>query len=418
MVGIPSLVCGILAISAIVQACLVARFVAKLLRFRRPLPSDDECPSAVVVLCLRGRDPFLENCLSSLLQQDYPNYRLHVVIDRPDDPSRAAVEEVIRRSGTDRVEVQLLTDRRDTCSLKCSSLVQAVSRLDDGVEVVALVDADTAPHSTWLRELVRPLLSEQVGAATGNRWYMPEQATWGVLFRYLWNAAAVVQMFWYRIAWGGTLAVKTQVIRDLGLLDRWGNALCEDTMLFRELGKNGLQVEFVPSLIMVNREDCRLRDCLWWISRQLLTARLYHPGWQLVAAHGILTTLLLVAAACGALAAALLGHGVAAAWLGSGLLVYQLAMLLLLIPMEWAVRRIVRARGEPTRWLRGKLLRLVLALPLTQILYPVALVTAMAARRTIWRNVVYEIRSRCEIRRLDDPPYTENRATVEGAQSL
>jgi len=416
--SLPFAVFGILALSAASQAWLVARFVVELLRFRRSLPLDDQCPSAAIVLSLRGRDPFLEQCLSALLQQDYPNYRLHIVVDRPDDPARAVVEQVVQQQETDRVEVQVLTERRETCSLKCSSLVQTVSRLDESVEVVALVDADTAPHPTWLRELVQPLLSDKVGAATGNRWYMPQQASWGALFRYLWNAAAIVQMYWYRIAWGGTLAVKTSVIRELGLLDRWGKALCEDTMLFRELGRQGLKVEFVPSLIMVNREDCRLTDCLWWISRQLLTARLYHPGWPLVALHGIATTLLLVAAAAGAVFAAMVGQDTATAWLAGALIVYETAMILLLVPMEWAVRRILRARGEPTRWLRGKVIRVALSLPLTQILYPVSLLAAMSARRTTWRKVVYEIRSRCEIRRLDDPPYVEGDASVESMQSL
>ena len=74
--------------------------------------------------------------------------------------------------------------------------------------MVALLDADTIPHRTWLRELVAPLADPRVGAATGNRWYMPAEAGWAGLVRYLWNAAAVVQMYCYGIAWGGTLALK------------------------------------------------------------------------------------------------------------------------------------------------------------------------------------------------------------------
>jgi hypothetical protein len=225
-------------------------------------------------------------------------------------------------------------------------------------------------------------------------------------------------MYWYRIAWGGTLAVKTRVIRDLNLLDRWGNALCEDTMLLSELGRAGLRVEFVPSLIMVNREDCDLVPCLRWISRQLLVARLYHPGWPLVAWHGILTTLLLGTALGGAVAAVALGDTVGAAWLGGALLLYQAAMILLLSPLEWAVRRIVRARGESAAWLGGGALRVLLALPLTQVLYPVALALAMTARRTTWRKVVYEIGPRREIKRLNDPPYAENEKDAERDQSL
>ena len=48
--------------------------------------------------------------------------------------------------------------------------------------------------------------------------------------------------------------------------------------------------------MMVNREDCGLDACRRWISRQLLTMRLYHPLWPLVLLHGFGTTLLLAVA--------------------------------------------------------------------------------------------------------------------------
>ncbi len=59
---------------------------------------------------------------------------------------------------------------------------------------------------------------------------MPIASSWGALVRYLWNAAAIVQMYWYEIAWGGTLAVKRKAIEKAGLLERWRHAFCEDTM--------------------------------------------------------------------------------------------------------------------------------------------------------------------------------------------
>ena len=253
-------------------------------------------PRTAIVLCLRGRDPFLEKCLESLLKQDYPDYQLHVVVDNRQDPAWQVAESLANRYGADRVCIETLDERRDTCSLKCSSVTQAIGRLDESFQVAALVDADTMPHPSWLGELTAPLADEHIGAATGNRWYMPGTGSWGALVRYLWNAAAVVQMYWYEIAWGGTLAVKRKVIDELGLLDRWRHAFCEDTMLCRQLGKHGLRVKFVPSLMMVNREDCGLGACLSWIRRQLLTARLYHPLWPLVLLHGLGTTLVLAVA--------------------------------------------------------------------------------------------------------------------------
>ena len=42
-------------------------------------------PRTVVILCLRGADPQLEDCLSGLLHQDYDNWELRIVVDHIDE---------------------------------------------------------------------------------------------------------------------------------------------------------------------------------------------------------------------------------------------------------------------------------------------------------------------------------------------
>ena len=66
---------------------LVIGFVRALYRFRRVLPADNDCPKAAVVLCLRGTDPFLEDCLRAVLNQDYPQYEIRIVVDSRQDPA-------------------------------------------------------------------------------------------------------------------------------------------------------------------------------------------------------------------------------------------------------------------------------------------------------------------------------------------
>jgi cellulose synthase/poly-beta-1,6-N-acetylglucosamine synthase-like glycosyltransferase len=419
MAAVSSTIAIILVVSAIVQGFLVAAFVRALAGFRGEADGVRSSRRTAVILCLRGCDPFLEECLESIFEQEHSDYQLHIVVDNRQDPAWKVAESLVKRFGSEKVQIEALEDRQSTCSLKCSSVVQAIRRLDDSFENVALVDADTMPHRAWLGDLTAPLTDEGVGAATGNRWYMPETSSWGAMVRYLWNAAAVVQMYWYEIAWGGTLAVKRTVIDELGLLDRWSRAFCEDTMLRRQLGKHGLRVKFVPSLMMVNREDVGLASCLSWISRQLLTARLYHPLWLLVLAHGLGTTVVLVAAIAVTVIAAINGNWPAVVWCAGGLFGYEFIMVSLLIPMELAVRRIVRSRGESTRWFSAKtLVRLVPAIVLTQLVYTVALLLAQFGRKVDWRGVSYEIGGSWDIRRLDDGPYAGEAAVAPEGHSL
>jgi hypothetical protein len=368
------------------QALLVVGFVWRLLRFRCELLADADCPQAAVILCLRGGDPFLEHCISGLLALDYPNYQVHIVVDHPDDPALEVLKPLLESRSSKNVHLQFLQEPRETCSLKCSSVVQAVRSLDESVEFIAQLDADTIPHASWLRELATALHDDRVGAATGNRWYMPESLSLASLVRYSWNAAAVVQMYWYRIAWGGTLAVKTRVFRETDLLDKWSHAFCEDTMLFTQLKKAGLRLAFVPSLIMVNREDCDLGGFFRWVRRQLLTARLYHPAWGAVVGFA--------------------GQQVAATWSLAGLAFYQVAVIAMLPPMEFAARRIVAARGEPTRWLTFPgAIKCLFAIGFTQFVYFAALCSASLLRVVDWRGVTYEIHARSRVKMSAYTPY-------------
>jgi len=385
-----------------VQAGMALRFVAAIRSRRAALLTDERCPPAVVILCLRGRDPFLEDCLEGILSQDYPRYELRIVIDRETDPALAVVRECCGRQRAEgiRVDWRILSLPGETCSLKCSALIDGLEPLDADSEVVALCDADVIPHPTWLRELATALEPAEVGAATGYRWYVPECGTLGALTRYLWSAFAVVQMHCFRIPWGGSLALKRSFIRAANLPKHWSRAFCEDTMVLGQLEEQGQQLAFVSGAVMTNREDCDLNGLGAWIQRQLLTVRLYHPWWKGVLVHGILTTALPMILGGGLIVAMAGSNGTAAAALLGMAITYGMAMGIVLIAMESSVRRIARCRGEAIRWLTiSSFLRFLISLPLLQGLYPRALAAAVRMREIQWRGISYAINGPWSIRR-------------------
>lgn len=401
------------------QACYVSRFLWVLFQESRRVDAANHCPKAAVILCLRGADPFLKDTLEGILNQDYPRYDLWIVVDHQNDPAWQTAEEAVKLTKTPRVQIRTLGQRRDTCTLKCSSLIQAVREMDDSYEVVALVDADTIPHRDWLRQLVAPLGNPAVGVATGNRWYMPTTASWGAVVRYLWNAGAAVGMFRHGIPWGGTLALKTEIFRNSDLLQRWGSAYCEDTMLYKVVREQGLRVAFAPSLMMVNRETCDLAGFSRFLRRQLLGARLYHPSWSTLVVHGVVCSLLLGAATV-LLVATLLGQQwQQAASIGAGLIGYVIASAAVLAAMEVAVRRIVGARGQPTGWLRaGTVVKVLAAIPLTQAVYSAALISSVFLRTVEWRGILYRVGGPWQIRLTEYRPYEPNTGTGANVASL
>ncbi|MCP9807969.1 glycosyltransferase family 2 protein [Cyanobium sp. HWJ4-Hawea] len=365
-------------------------------------------PPAEVVLCLRGADPSLSDALEALAAQAYPGpWRLLMVVDSPQDPawevakSKVVQLETAGLASWQGVRLIPLENMPVRGSLKSASLRQAFGVLDPSTELVALVDADAVVPTGWLGALAAGCEQKGVGAVSGNRWYEPENGTGPGLVRAIWNGGALVLMTLLGIPWGGSLAVRRSLIEPSGWRDVLATSLCEDTGLPAPLARCGWRHQFRPELIALDRDDqISLAPLVRWISRQLLTARLHHPAWPLVALHGLGTWLLLLAA----LLVLLLGQAMGAdglGWLAAALLSYELGCLMLLVFIETvASGAMLTLAGQPNRIGAIKIIHLLTWLPLAQFVYGLATLRATFARRVEWRGVHYRVRGQ-SVERLD-----------------
>ena len=367
---------------------------------------DSDCPKTVVCLNLRGLDPFLKTALPALLNQDYPNYDVIIVVDHPDDPVYALAEEVIKASDKNNVKIGVLKNRKETCSLVNSSLIQTIQKNLNDYEVVAMIDADAMPHKTWLRELIAPLLNKKIGAVTGQRWYFPPRANMGDLIRYIWNIPAVLQMIFFRIPWGGSLAIRIDVLQKCKVLDYYEKALVQDVPLFNILKSHGYTIEFVPSVLMINRESVTLSSLVPWIQRQLLWAILYHSSWWKIVMHGILVTIVPLLLLTLIATTAFFNQPFIAVVASLTLIGYVGITLCQLLLLEYLVRRIIKKRNEFTKWLTPlKLIAFIPAMILTQLFYPKALLFALFSRNIEWRGINYRIDAPLKVKMLNYEPY-------------
>jgi glycosyltransferase involved in cell wall biosynthesis len=371
-------------------------------------PIETPAPLATVVLCMRGADPFLPACLEGLLNQDYPDYRLRIVIDSPDDPAWAVVQETVQ-GHTASVKVSSLKNRLLTCCLKCSSLVQALSDLEPDCKIVAILDADVVPHRTYLRELVAPLADSQIGVASGNRWYLPVWGDWGSLARYVFNASAVMQMYAYKMPFGGAIAFKADILRNSPLLERWSHSLTDTPVIAGVFREQGLGVAFVPSLMMGNFESCELPNFFRWMKRQLLMVRLYHPPtkWWAIIAHGTIISLIPALSIGLLLTAAFTGQWNVFAAITSGIALYGLGSLTILLVLDNSVRKVLKTpRQKPVpAFSFANLVQILFAIPLMQFIYPLAMYSVMLMRNVNWRGVRYEVSGPWDIKLVDYQPY-------------
>ena len=400
----------------VIQIALTLIFVFYLRSNRVNSLSDNQLPKTAVILCLRGADPFLPNCLKALLEQDYPQYDLKIVVDSQDDPAWKVARDTVKDATN--VQISPLKIASTVCSLKCSSLIQAISELDSSYKVVALVDADAVVHPTWLRELVTPLLHPKIGATTGNRWYLSKGMYWGTLVRYIWNVSAVIQMYLYGIPWGGTLAIKTQVIHQSGILEKWARALSEDTMLKGILAEYDLKVKFVPSLLILNREECTLPKLMNWMKRQLLISKLYHSQWWLVIIEAVFSTFLPNLILVLIMVNFLLAKWDIFAILLTCYSIYIFALLLITIVVETSIREVISSRWLIPKITFATLMKTLIGIPLTHWFYGFALVSSIRTSKISWRNIVYRIKSPFNIHLTKYQPYQSDSQKVDNQVSL
>lgn len=397
---------GLVGFTALNSVLVLITTGHMLARRRQPPVRNDELPKAAVLLSLRGADPSLSLCLRRLLAQDYPNYELFVAVDSDTDPSYQIVQDTLRETGATNVRVRALRNHLSTCGLKCSALVQLVDDLDDSHKVIALADADLVSHSTWLRELVVPLLDPQVGVTFGNRWFMPAEGWIGSLVRQLWNAPGLVFMHLFSIPWAGSMAIRSDVFYRGRIRDKWARSIVDDGPVHVAVKAQKLKLRFVSSLIMVNREECNLSFAYNFFRRQMTWTRTYITRcWFTMFAY--IFSVMGLLAFSGALLAVnyFTGAGGEAArsHLTSGLTISSVAGVALWLILDGVARLKIRRQGEdaPSSYLR-QLAYMPVVLSLAGLIHASASVMATFRRRVVWRGVTYEINGPSDIRVLSD----------------
>jgi hypothetical protein len=379
-------------------------------RSRKGYLPPEPLPEVAVVLPLRGADPSLEACFEGLLAQDYPAYRVHIVIDSAEDPAQALVARLLAEAGPRAACMHVETRRilGPDCSAKLSAQRQALTALDGKIAVVAFLDADCVPAPNWLREIVAPFSDKRVGATTGFRWSAPRDQGWGTLARYAFLGLIFPQHFLYRIPWGGSLAIRKSAVESTGLLEHWTRCLGEDTSAYGPLRSAGLRLAFVPAATQVNSEATDLSGAQAFMLRQILSARLHHVFWPLILAANVATIVSFLISSLLALVGII---GIVLSILGVATQLWKLTafaiipalycvgLLLALAIGDRLVRRAVSAPPPP--W--GP--KVVAAAAIAAVSSGYAMLAAPFARSIEWRGITYDIAGRDRIRMRSYHPY-------------
>jgi len=350
-------------------------------------------PRTVLIIPCKGLDSSFRENIASFYNLDYENYLLWFVVADESDPAYSQLcdlkEQLAGISKAQEVQI-FVAGYGESCSQKIHNLLYCYERIGDDIEILAFADSDVCVRSNWLSHLVYPLRQPKNGVASGYRWYIPKENNLASLALSALNAkiAQLLGNTPFNQAWGGSMAIRVDVFRKLGLDQIWPKVLSDDLSLSCAVKKAGLKVVFVPACLVASFERATWRSLFEFSRRQFLITRVSAPKiWWI----GLLSSL----------------YSVLGTWGAAGLAVYAAAIQHKSLPMFVAVpvvfftsqlvRVILRQRmarqllAPQRRAMRGAYVADILAFWIWSLLLLFLIVSSAFGRTICWRGIRYKL---------------------------
>jgi cellulose synthase/poly-beta-1,6-N-acetylglucosamine synthase-like glycosyltransferase len=239
-------------------------------------------PRTTLIIPCKGLDARFHSNIESFLGQEYDNYRLFFVVENESDPAYRELHALKSKlAGSSRaIEIRILVaGSSQTSSQKIFNLLCAYRQAPEDSEVLAFADSDVHVQRDWLVRLIRPLRRPCCGVTTGYRWFVPLDNNLATLAMSAINGA-VAQFLGnnpFNHAWGGSMAVRIEDFRRLGIPEVWSSTLSDDLSVSRAVKRAGMRITFVPECLVASFESTTWTKLFEFGRRQFLITRVYAP---------------------------------------------------------------------------------------------------------------------------------------------
>lgn len=236
--------CG-MALAASAAAYSLAAAIAVRAKLRADFGVRPGEPPAVTILKpLCGEEHELYECLRSFCDQDYPRFQIVFGVADGADPAAETVSRLQREFP--HLDLKLVVDRRQHgSSRKVSNLMNIMPLARHDFLVIS--DSDVRVPRDYLSRIVPPLLDPGVGVVTCPYRGAPRRGLWSLLGSMFINdwfipSVRVAALCGSRaFAFGVTIALRRQVLADIGGFGAIANQLADDYRLGELTRSRGLR---------------------------------------------------------------------------------------------------------------------------------------------------------------------------------
>jgi ceramide glucosyltransferase len=240
-------------------------------------------PQVLLTVPCKGLDNSFEKNIASFYHLDYPAYDLNFVVESEQDPAYEQLckikEKLASTSNAKNVNI-LIAGLANTSSQKIHNLLCSTANATDSIEVFAFADSDACLKPDWLKHLVHPLRQQKIGASTGYRWFVPDRSNAATLALTVLNGkvAQLMGNTGFNQAWGGSMAIRVEDFKNLGVGTAWQTAVSDDLCLSYVVKKAGMKIVFCPGCLVPSYEHTTWPKLFEFARRQFLITRVSLPG--------------------------------------------------------------------------------------------------------------------------------------------
>lgn len=253
-------------------------------RVRPESESGQSMPLIQVLVPIKGCSEQQETVLSSLLQQDYPSYKVSFIIEDETDGSSELLHKLSRQY--DHAEV-LISGRTELCGQKNHGLSYASGRLHQDVGILVTCDGNSIAQRDWLTSLSRPIRNGRALAVTTFRTFNPRPVSVAGVCQAIYGSMLSLLIAIEPKPWGGSTAIKRQLFDLLDVRSYWSRTVVDDLVMGNLLMQAGIRPFFSPVSVMETPLASQtFKGFLSFLHRQILFPKFTNPGLWLLSMVG------------------------------------------------------------------------------------------------------------------------------------